>query len=847
MTRTTRGRIAFTLLTSFLLLLHRTPARADSFVEFETGQVRPMAMSPDGTHLFAINTPDNRLEIFTVGAGGLSHAGSVPVGLEPIAVAARSNSEVWVVNHLSDSISIVDVSAAPPRVVRTLDTCDEPRDIVFAGPGGNRAFITTARRGQNCPSVADPTLPGLGRALVQVWDATNIGGGLGGTPLANVVLFADTPRALARSGDGNTVYAAAFHSGNQTTTLSQGMVCDGGAAAPPCAPASGVSAPGGLPAPNFDANHVQQPEVGLIVRFDPTTSIWQDQLGRDWSTAVRFSLPDKDVFAIDASAAIPAELSNFTHVGTILFDMVTNPVSGKVYVSNTEAHNEVRFEGAGVGTTTVQGHLHEARITVLDGTNVLPRHLNKHIDYNVRPAPAGTADKSLATPTAMAVTADGQTLYVAAFGSSKVGVFQTGQIENDTFVPSASSHITLSGGGPTGLILDEVNARLYVFTRFDNSIAIVDTGSASEIGQVALFNPEPEAVRDGRPILYDAAFSSSNGETSCSSCHVFGDFDSLAWDLGDPSGTVVNNPLPFRIPPVGIPKDFHPLKGPMTTQSLRGMANHGSMHWRGDRTGGNDPVNPDAFDEVRAFQKFSPAFVSLLGRTSEIPAADMTAFTNFILSVTYPPNPNRALDNTLSVAEQAGHDKFFGPITDTVFNCNGCHHLDRTVNATPDGSFSVNTGFFGSDGFGTFEGETQMFKVAHLRNVYQKVGMFGLAPGANTGPQVRGFGVLHDGSVDTVFDFLSAGVFSLSNTEQTQLQRFVLAFDTNLAPIVGQQVTLSSDVNNPGANNRVTLLLARAAAGECDVVVKTVLAGQERGASGCPTVRSSSTASRKRR
>ena len=26
----------------------------------------------------------------------------------------------------------------------------------------------------------------------------------------------------------------------------------------------------------------------------------------------------------------------------------------------------------------------------------------------------------------------------------------------------------------------------------------------------------------------------------------------------------------------------------MTTQSLRGMANHGPMHWRGDRTGGTD-------------------------------------------------------------------------------------------------------------------------------------------------------------------------------------------------------------------------------------------------------------------
>ena len=139
------------------LALSAAPAFA-SYVLFESGQVRPLAMSPDGTKLFAANSPDNRLEVFSVGAGGLTKTGSVEVGMEPVAVAARTDSEVWVVNHLSDSISIVDVSASPPRVTRTLLVGDEPRDIVFAGPGGNRAFITTARRGQNVPGSVPPLL-----------------------------------------------------------------------------------------------------------------------------------------------------------------------------------------------------------------------------------------------------------------------------------------------------------------------------------------------------------------------------------------------------------------------------------------------------------------------------------------------------------------------------------------------------------------------------------------------------------------------------------------------------------------------------------------------------------------
>ncbi|RKG98049.1 hypothetical protein D7X74_40490, partial [Corallococcus sp. CA047B] len=92
-------------LSAALLLLSFT-ASAQHFTVFESGQVRPLSLSPNGQWLFAVNTPDNRLEIFQVGTSGLTHTGSVPVGLEPVAVAARTNDEVWVVNHLSDSVSI---------------------------------------------------------------------------------------------------------------------------------------------------------------------------------------------------------------------------------------------------------------------------------------------------------------------------------------------------------------------------------------------------------------------------------------------------------------------------------------------------------------------------------------------------------------------------------------------------------------------------------------------------------------------------------------------------------------------------------------------------------------------
>jgi hypothetical protein len=298
---------------------------------------------------------------------------------------------------------------------------------------------------------------------------------------------------------------------------------------------------------------------------------------------------------------------------------------------------------------------------------------------------------------------------------------------------------------------------------------------------------------------------------------VFGDFDSLAWDLGNPDHDVEPNPNPFR---VGSGQPFHPMKGPMTTQTLRGMDTHGPMHWRGDRTGG---AGAAAFNEDLAFKAFNPAFVGLIGRTAQLSAAEMQAYTDFILTVRLPPNPIRALDNTLSTNALAGQTIYFNTAADAgALTCNVCHVLDPGAGA------------FGADGRSSIEGETQEFKIAHLRNAYQKVGMFGMAPvglgsTAHTGPQVRGFGFLHDGSIDTVRRFLMAPVFNLNSTQEQQLEAFVLSFDSTFRPIVGQQITRTS-TNGATVDPRITLMNTRDDAGDCEVIAKALIAGESRGA-----------------
>ena len=830
-------------------------------------------MSPDGTRLYAVNTLDGYLEMFDLTGDRIAWLGSVPVGLEPVAVAARNDVEVWVVNHLSDSVSIVDVAATPPRVVRTLLLGDEPRDIVFAGAGGDRAFITTAHRGQNTPwPDGDYDVPGIGRADVWVYDATMLGGSLEGNPLTVITLFADRPRALAVSPDGSRVYAAAFRSGNRTVPVSEGLVCDGSS---PCN-VQGTNYPGGRPDPKSgycSAGSTNAGEIctvdgdcsggacviretGVIVGFDQGSSQWRDELGRNWNAAVPFSLPDLDVFEIDADASVPIELGSIAGVGTVLFNMIVNPANGDVYVTNTDANNRVRFEGFGDYVSvlgpkpsgdpaSVRGNLHKARITVLDTSadnlltpktefNVIPRHLNYHIPYSARPVPTGVKEKSLATPLGMAITSDGGTLYVAGFGSDAIARYNTAQIKNGTFVPDAANKLALTR--PTGMVLDEARDRLYVGNK--NRLYVVDTNTFKWIQAARLHSPEQTAIHSGRAFLYDANLTSSNGEASCSSCHVFGDMDDLSWDLGDPDAASFANPNPtppsVDFSPINVLLPFDPQKGPMTTQSLRGMAKAGPMHWRGDRTGGAGGGDP--LDEQAAFVSFNVAFPGLIGRDEgQLTAAQMNSFATFALAITYPPNPIRALNNSLNPQQQAGFNLYHGRTTDTVANCNGCHTLDRSQ------------GFFGTAGGSTFENETMEFKVPHLRNAYQKIGMFGQMPsnffpdatGVFTGDQVRGTGYLHDGSIARMADFLSAAVFDTSASEEANLEEYIMAFDSDLAPIVGQQATLT-DTSGTDVDARIILLIQRAnsvnylgpdgvVVPECDLIVKGVVDGEARG------------------
>ena len=800
-----------------------------SFTAFESGQVRPLALNTTATRLYALNTPDGKIEIYDVSGDVPQPLSSVSVGLEPVAIALRNDNEAWVVNTLSDNISIVDLSATTPYVKRTLQVGDEPQDIVFAA-GGQRAFISSAHRGQNSPSELQPLTPSIGRADVWVFDVKAVDATVGeASPLNIVTMFGQPARGLAVSPDGKTVYAGIFKSGNQTTTVAHNFRSTGPYATNRHKP--GVQT---------DAAGIQAPNTGVIVKHDGRN--WRDANGLSWDKYVHFDLPDYDVFEIDAEAALPAVKKRHAHVGTTLFNLAVNPKTGTVYVSNQEARNEIRFEGKGdrAEKQTVRGRFVESRITVIKNNNVTPRDLNTHLSDDRIDGTADDNNRSLAFPLQMQIDAEGENLYVAAFSSSKVGIFDVNELEQNSFTPSESNQVEVSGGGPSGLALDNVRNRLYVLTRFDNGISVINTTTKTEESHVQMYNPEPGFIVKGRPFLYDARYSSSRGDTSCGSCHIFGDTDGLAWNLGDPDGSWKPNTRPYvnEFIAFNSVRVLHPMKGPMMTQSFRGLEFQGPMHWRGDRTGGTR-VNGESLEKT-AFKEFRVAFPGLVGRASEPTEEELNDFADFALQLRYPPNPIMHLDESLTPTQEDGRDVFFNLKTTgfkaegniAMIVCNDCHETDSEIER------------FGTNTLMSFEGyeNSQDMKVANLRSVYTKVGMFGqklrtVTPTyAEMGDQVSGYGFSHDGAMDTLRSFFTIRIFHVPEDRLDNLIDFVMTAPTGFVPMIGQQVTLNSKNQAMGA--RIDLMVAQALAHtqangphnpKCDLVVNGVVAGEERG------------------
>ncbi len=505
-------------------------------------------------------------------------------------------------------------------------------------------------------------------------------------------------------------------------------------------------------------------------------------------------MPDNDVVAINAGAT-PSVNRYYSGVGTINLGLAVSPVTGDLFVANTDALNLIHFEN------NLLGHFVNNRITHIQVSSgqVTPVDLNPTIAYTEQPNATDLAT-ALAQPTSVVFDPAGTFMYVAAFGTDRVAKVDT----NGKVLDFVEIEPTATGSnvdprnkrGPRGLALNAPANTLYSLNRISNTLSIINTSANAVSSEIAVGNdPTPQAIRVGRGFLYDAKLSGS-GTGSCASCHVDGDMDHLAWDLGDPTGslsTAVSN---------GHTVTFHPMKGPMTTLSLHGLAKDLPYHWRGDK--------PD-------FAAFNVAFSALMGG-AQLSTAQMNLFTAFINTVLYVPNPNENLDRSLPTSLAGGNpvqglsDFLTVQGSNPGGTCLGCHNSNAGSTTNPG---------IGTNHAIEIHQKPQVLKTPQLRNTYQKL-LF-----TNAAKQtIDGFGMDHDGRVSQFVDFFRAKIFNYTTTQQADIAAYMLCFDTGTAPAVGYTRTLTSTtVNTTSARSDWATLQAQALAGNIDLIARGTISG----------------------
>jgi YVTN family beta-propeller protein len=803
-------------------LVQSPTAFSNAFMNFETAPVHPIALSPDHSRLAVCNLADGKLEVFDVTSGEPVALGVVPVGIDPVSVRFRDDSEAWVVNHISDSISVVDLDSL--RVKATLDTLDTPADVVFAGSPA-RAFVSCA-------------LPNT----IQVFDPSE------GQLLTNVVVDALRPTALAVSPDGGKVYAAIFESGNGTTVIGakfRNLLFFDNAVSQPQGPYGGQNPPPNLgdtfspPLNPALPTNAPPPATGLIVRKN-ADGRWLDDNQRDWTEFVSgtiapltqrvrgWDLPDRDLAVLDAT---DYSVTYATGLMNLCMGLAVNPVSGRIAVVGTDASNEVRFE------PNLNGVFVRVEVALVDPATLdkSVRDLNPHLDYKVRLLPPAERDQSIGDPRGIVWSADGSRAYVAGMGSRNLVAIDA----DGTRLGSGPIEV---GEGPCGLAWDESRQRLYVWNRFSSSLSVVDTTANAVVDAIPLFDPTPLSVAAGRRHLYDTHRTSGLGQASCASCHVDARQDRLGWDLGNPAGelnrTLVNHQGTL------VTNDYHPMKGVMMTQTLQDIIGHEPFHWRGDRPG---------------IESFNVTYTNLQSAATALTPAEMGELRDFLASIRFPPNPYRHFDNSFSTNMPLPGQIALGddilplgaPLPNgnaaaglNLFNqpvnfCTTCHTLPTGLGMDA----VLNQGLFeplppGPNQEHHFpvafrlEGSLRS-KIAQFRNMADKIGMDG------TRTQSRaGFGFGHDGSVDSLTRFLE-GVRIVRDQDMADLIAFLLSVsgsDTGAAgaPVdlsppaaVGRQFTLTAP-ERP-ALFEAMLALARSSSSRVDLIAKGNLDGLPRG------------------
>ena len=587
-----------------------------------------------GSYVYVTNTPNGTVDVLDTNTRIVVQ--QIEVGLEPMSLAAKpDSSELWVSNHVSDSVNVINTATDSPllhtvtAVIDRLDlpagegVFDEPAGIAFAS--NEKAYVALSQTNQ-----------------IAVIDATTYKV----TRLLNVP--AQDPRAIAVVGDKLLVLP--FESNNQTQL--SGCTSDG-----------------------ID---------GDVCTFDAIEHVFNNNnvLSLNYTADIvrNTDLPDRDLIVY--STENEQRLQSVNHLGTLLYGLSVD-ASGVAYIAQTDARNAANGRAGSQqhGLAELENRPFFNQITRVDCSGpdgCLPQ--SRRYELEPRPPTHPAPERALATPYDLVVLPEGDALLGVAAASDTVFRMDTasGDIQGRLAVGATPRGITLRGS-------DEA----WIYNASDSSVSVVSisSGSLELQATIALEDPTPSEIAAGRH-LFESANASSTGTFSCASCHIDGNTDQLLWVLDTP---ICDVPGCTQIQP----RLTMPMRGLRDTAPYHWDGVMGDPHGGNNTANINGSIEPDCESGVAldcSLVLVDRTLGSTMcgvgecedgpsGRAGKLTDEERLSLALFNLSVAFPPPPERPETNRLTPSAFQGMLQFH-----MEKDCGNCHRMPFLVSTNTPGT-----------------------------------------------------------------------------------------------------------------------------------------------------------------
>ena len=604
-----------------------------------------------GNLVYVVNTPADTLDV--IDSATSSVVLRINTGIDPVSISVRPDGkEVWVANHISDTISVVNSdpeSILYHQVVATIQDVnldslvtqfDEPVGIAFAS--NEKAYIALGPSNQI--AVVDVAQRKVSKYL----------------PVS-----AQDPRALVvRDG---YLYVIVFESGNRTQLS-------------------------GCYAQNIDDD---------ICTYDAIqeTHTTNNVLSLNYTADIvkNPKVPDRDLFIFNTETDILVDVVEGT--GSLLYGLAVDS-DRQVYIAQADARNAENGR-AGTQQHGLEEMENRAFLNQITHVNCQTFPCGEPSFFELEPLPPVQPDSgmALATPFGIQVSFDNATIVATAAGSDKVFTMnaESGEILGRVSVDEVPRGIALISN------TDGAAEQAWVLNAVANTVSLIDLTTLSSpmvTETIALVDPTPELMKKGR-IAFNDADVSTTGTFSCDSCHPDNNVDQLLWVLDTP---LCDHPGCEQIPP----------RLTMPVRGLRDTAPYHWDGIPGDPYGGInvsslwESVDPNcSLDEPESCTRFlvdgslgttmcevTNCSTNEEGKKGALDADTRDALAHYILNVPFPPAPARPFGNEMTASAKTGFFEFNylndSGLTTGAQACGACHKAPFLTSTNTPSSTNVN-------------------------------------------------------------------------------------------------------------------------------------------------------------